>query len=231
MGNNPIFPTTKGVLRKLGGDVKRGKAIFNIALTDGSNYDVVVTGKELTVGETYTVITESGSFSAVCKDFDGGSLLGNLASINPSGENTGESFVVYVGVEKGEAYGVAVDQNGGSFIKVITPETIVPIDPKYLPGVCLPVVELTTMPTEEGAALSESESAAVQAAFDTGMPCVIKCTIHEDSVAQKTSSVFQHAQLTFSDGELSMFARADAGYIHQVVLNDGTWVFRIDVLG
>ena len=156
-----------------GGYVEQSRKIFNIALTDGSNYDVVVTGKELTVGETYTVITESGSFSAVCKDFDGGALLGNLASINPSGENTGESFVVYVGVEKGEAYGVAVDQNGGSFIKVITPETIHPIDPKYLPGVCLPVVELNIDAIiGEEVAFTDAENAALTACI--GMPFILK---------------------------------------------------------
>lgn len=167
------------------GYTEPGKAIFNIALTDGSNYDVVVTGKELTVGETYTVITESGSFSAVCKDFNGGALLGNLASINPSGENTGESFAVYVGVDKGEAFGVAVDQNGGSFIKITTPETIHPIDPKFLPGVCLPVVEIASAPYPESGTveLSAEESAKLDAAVAEGFPVVVKMTMFGMPVA------------------------------------------------
>lgn len=47
-----------------------------------------------------------------------------------------------------------------------------PIDPKYLPGVCLPVVELSTEPTVEGATLTKSESALMDAL--SGAPCIIK---------------------------------------------------------
>lgn len=56
-------------------------------------------------------------------------------------------------------------------------ETIHPIDPKFLPGVCLPVVELTTQPTAEGAPLTAEESANVQAALAMGVPCVVKFNI------------------------------------------------------
>ena len=38
----------------------------------------------------------------------------------------------------------------------------------------LPMVVLSTTPTEEGALLTEEECAAIQAAFDTGLPCIIK---------------------------------------------------------
>ena len=56
------------------------------------------------------------------------------------------------------------------------------IDPKYLPGVCLPVVELTTMiPISESsnvgseASLSDVENNALNNAV--GLPCVIKCSV------------------------------------------------------
>ena len=51
-------------------------------------------------------------------------------------------------------------------------ETIHPIDPKYLPGVCLPVVELETAVTSTQAALSEEDGAQMDAL--NGEPAVLK---------------------------------------------------------
>ena len=48
------------------------------------------------------------------------------------------------------------------------------IDPKYLPGVCLPVVELSTEIASGENVLTEAESAAINASFDYGLPLVIK---------------------------------------------------------
>lgn len=41
-------------------------------------------------------------------------------------------------------------------------------------GVCLPVVELSTKPTEEGAKLTAEESAKMDAVFALRLPCVVK---------------------------------------------------------
>lgn len=51
-------------------------------------------------------------------------------------------------------------------------ETIHPIDPKYLPGVCLPVVELETAVTSTQAALSEEDGAQMDTL--NGEPAVLK---------------------------------------------------------
>jgi hypothetical protein len=56
----------------------------------------------------------------------------------------------------------------------IEAETIHPIDPKFLPGVCLPVVELTTQPTEEGATLTDAENARMDAAAESETPIVVR---------------------------------------------------------
>lgn len=52
-------------------------------------------------------------------------------------------------------------------------ETIHPIDPKFIPGVCLPVVELSTIITG-GATFTDAENAALNEAAATGLPVVIK---------------------------------------------------------
>lgn len=70
----------------------------------------------------------------------------------------------------------AIDMNGGATCTISTPETIHPIDPKYLPGVCLPVVELSTA-FAGGATLSAEECALLDAAYEGNTPVVIKCNI------------------------------------------------------
>lgn len=59
-------------------------------------------------------------------------------------------------------------------------ETIHPIDPKYLPGVCLPVVEIGDMD-----AITASESVAFTAAAENGLPCVVKW-FSEDGTGMST---------------------------------------------
>lgn len=56
----------------------------------------------------------------------------------------------------------------GHRLRKLSFKTIVPIDPKFLPGVCLPVVEFTTEPTEDGAPLTAEEAAIVQNLYDGG---------------------------------------------------------------
>ena len=55
-------------------------------------------------------------------------------------------------------------------------ETIHPIKPEYLPGVCLPVVEITStaIPESDRVELTAEEKAQIEAALATGMPAVIK---------------------------------------------------------
>jgi hypothetical protein len=126
----------------------------------------------LEVGKTYTVKLDSGNYTAVCKEEtkDGitARTLGNT-SIYGEGEDTGESFLVSEVFTAEESVIIIVDRNQGTHAEIIdlAGETIHPIDPKYLPGVCLPVVEITDVSN-----ITTEESAKLTACI--GMPCVIK---------------------------------------------------------
>lgn len=61
------------------------------------------------------------------------------------------------------------DDEIGYVTRIEFTETIHPIDPKYLPGVCLPVVEIADV-----TAITATESAAITAAAENGLPCVLK---------------------------------------------------------
>lgn len=63
-----------------------------------------------------------------------------------------------------------------SEIHGILTETTTPISDKYLPGVCLPVVELETA-IGDMAPLAEADSAKLNKAAASSMPIVCKCTI------------------------------------------------------
>lgn len=53
-------------------------------------------------------------------------------------------------------------------------ETIHPVDPKYIPGAVLPVVELSTIPNSDGADLSAEEASAVNDCFAKRTPFIGK---------------------------------------------------------
>lgn len=60
--------------------------------------------------------------------------------------------------------------------KVETKETIHTINPKFLPGVCLPVVELSTT-LSPGASFTEEENAKLNAIWESGTPMVTNCIL------------------------------------------------------
>lgn len=66
---------------------------------------------------------------------------------------------------------------GSAYVLIWGNETIHPIDPKFIPGAVLPVVEITTELPEDGTetALTEVESAKLEEANAMKMPCVIRC--------------------------------------------------------
>lgn len=122
----------------------------------------------LTNGKTYFVTTESGTFSAICectyKSFETEAVL------------EGESFRYRV-VSSNDGIDIyfaeATDNNGGNtFIISGEVETVVPIDPKYLPGVCLPYVELEVLLGPEEVELSEADAEKMSTIGLT--PCIIK---------------------------------------------------------
>ena len=152
----------------------------------------------MTVGEAYTVKTDSGIYNAICKtaNIEGiaGVMLGNGSYMGM--EDTGESYFVFSTINEQIVF--AVDYNCGFHMTISTAETIVPIDPKFLPGVCLPVVELTTQPTAEGAALTEAE---IQALLSVGeSPCILKFNF--DPAGMRVSVLANYVGLLAANGKL-----------------------------
>ena len=65
-------------------------------------------------------------------------------------------------------------------------ETIHPIDPKFLPGVCLPVVEITTSHVQEATPLNEVDSATMEAMVESGAQFILVTMIVGGFVAGNT---------------------------------------------
>lgn len=136
----------------------------------------------LEVGKTYTVVVDSGKYEAVCKKIDGTTYLGNLYIVDPEvAEDTGECFFVGDLVTEEDRDGFCAFVTDGSTSISIETETIHPIDQKYLPGVCLPVVEIATQPTDEGAPLTAEESAKMDEVAAMGLPIVCRAKIDDEA--------------------------------------------------
>lgn len=118
-------------------------------------------------------------------------ILADAITLSESGGITflnadGASFVCIVTGDNdiGASPGTYATQNEWYYVsRIEVTETTTPIDPKYLPGVCLPVVELTTAPTEQGAQMSAEESAKLDEALALGLPIAVKGTMPDGTYA------------------------------------------------
>lgn len=100
--------------------------------------------------------------------------------------------------------------------------TVHMIDPKYLPGAVLPVVELKTTATAEGVALKEEDVAKLKA-IGFALPCVVKCTLASSGFPM--SFVAQGFFVDYGDGDILYIAtgKMDLG-------NDGKYGFTIGIV-
>ena len=85
-------------------------------------------------------------------------------------------------------------------------ETIHPIDQKYLPGVCLPVVEIADI-----SRLTESENSAVSACI--GMPCILK-TQYGTALCSYSFTSNVHMFFGMYAGEACVLVSADGATWH-----------------
>lgn len=195
MGNNPIFPTTKGILRKLGGEKISGKVLTWDGDTSGavesigeqfvkiydkymdlSKVDSVRVVATTGVSFSETVPSESLIVQTINEDDIKGlqTLIATVAE-----EETGLLVSIPAWGAAGLPEGVYVFAGPSLFrAETITfAETIVPIDPKYLGGVCLPVVELETVISGDSAetVLSAVDSAKMDAL--NGEACILKFSL------------------------------------------------------
>ena len=175
------------------GHIERQKVLLDVELVPnnvvgtGTFYGVEDTASNLLeVGKTYTVTTDSGTYTSVCQSTDATiKYLGNMELLDGNASTANGSFLVLLAYEDvaGESNAgwalVCLDGNYGSHMKIVGDETIHPIDQKFLPGVCLPVVEITSAAYPESGTveLSAEESVKLDAAVAEGFPVVVKMTI------------------------------------------------------
>lgn len=177
----------------------------------------------LVVGETYRVSVVGNEFYSTCKkttDPNGNECfyLGN--SLFLGGEDTGETFMVCEAQVDGAWSTTVVDTTGSSVCTVTAPEIYHTIDPKYLPpssGGGMPVVELTTVATEAGAELTESEIARFDEATANGSPFVLKCQADIESAIVDLSSVASLLTVHFSESEKMVSASIACGDLKAIV--------------
>lgn len=144
-------------------------------------------------GDTVTVVYDGVEYVRTAKlfpeEYNGlasGYYVGNLKFVG--GEDTGEPFALLSGFDRSYSNFLGfivvdtdnfVDLGGEEYsthrigCKTVA-ETIHPIDPKFLPGAVLPVVELSTVPSTEGSPLTEAETAAIVEMAQNSTPIVLK---------------------------------------------------------
>lgn len=177
---------------------------------------------ELPAAGTPVVITIDGvSYDDVVRYTANGYLgIGNFNRGGGAyGEDTGESYSLIMH-SRTSAWYFMCDTPGAHTVKVEIPEQVKTIDPKYLPdmGGGLPAVEITTEPTEEGAVLSEAESAELEAALNSAN---IIANLWLASINLIGPALLMRMEV----GDQVGFAGAYAAKALQIVKTDGVWRF------
>lgn len=202
MSYDPMFPTTKGILRKLGGDKISGKvytfngdttgletAYYNgiqfVMLADEyfdpntiEHITVSVSGSVVELSKDQFWIEEESDAIAtahvVLTEFQGATVP--IALIQKSNDGSQKAFCVLA------------DPNYQAYVtRVKFADTIVPVSKDYLGGVCLPVVEITTLPTLGTVPLSDAENAKLNEMAEIGTPFFAK--IHLEGTVLTISTV------------------------------------------
>lgn len=153
-------------------------------------------------------------------------FFGNMMLMG--GEDTGEPFVIMVNTANNIAMMFAIDTAekhtvGISFVK----EAVHTIEQKYLPGAVLPVVELKTVATTEGVALTDDESARLDECCASGVPVIVKANI---DLHGYTIGFVASMTVLYYLGDASGMA-ADVGH-YKISLDKstGSWVFGYQVM-
>ena len=99
-------------------------------------------------------------------------------------------------------------------------ETVHPINPKYLPGICLPIVKLTTDIPIVGndVEFTETEGALLAAAVTSEVPIIISCTFDSKPLV----AIFNYSIDT--DGTIVLFTKVAAYTLQILGFDDGVWV-------
>lgn len=173
---------------------------------------------------------EKTSYSELIFEDFLGALLVNIGKF---------TFVVCITAEAVEKIGVPqgtyVLGNPEAYVSEIVSVTIHTIDPKYIPGAVLPVVEISTVISEENnfvAMLSEEESAALEALSFS--PCIIKFSVDSPNSFGGTLEFSAYADCARPSGADSWGWMAECAQgTFQTMAEDGVWaaVFVVKTAG
>ena len=214
-----IGPLEKRVMHALGiqeGQI-RGKQVLGITeefifdvdeKTGVGNVWIDDQGLVLEHGKTYEVLVDGQSYRCqAIKDR-------NLYLLGSVGESYSD-YPFYINSDKDtiDLYVKGTENTHTVDIYEVN-ETIHPISDKYLPGVCLPVVELETVVANE-VMLSEADVAKLEKVI--GFPIVLKMT---NQAGEKMATLANY----FADGAANAFiTTGDASYIFMDEAGTGEW--------
>ena len=176
----------------------------------------------LEVDKQYTVTLNGEKYKckSVGEDMGGDGtsdvvLLGNIKLVFGMGYEDGEPWGIAYVPEDFTALAHKDGDIGPITISISEEvETIVPIDQKYLPGVCLPVVELSTT-FSVNTYLTDAEGKALDVAFEANTPIIIKCNIDLG-----TNAVFNNTAAVWSpviDNNANVFIASFGGVTLTIV--------------
>lgn len=167
---------------------------------------------------------------------NGMAILGNMEDMNALTPNTVTLIFDDTGMTVACIAEKAVDASQCRMrVSVSTFRKHIPIDPKYIQGAVLPVVELSTVISEENsfvAMLSEEESAALEALSFS--PCIIKFSVDSPNSFGGTLEFSAYADCARPSGADSWGWMAECAQgTFQTMAEDGVWaaVFVVKTAG
>ena len=179
-------------------------------------------------GDKFTVTWNGVEYTCVAYEFDDGSgmksvAFGNMGYI--TGEDDGVPFVhVVMPDENGNMMGgfvpTADEGFGGSVsIKMIT-EVVHPIEPKYVHGVIMPVVEIETEPNGDGVELSDADMERLKA-LNGAIPFVAKFSMDGLPIYAVMNGIN-----TIYEGQLALMASGSFRIAPTVKLEAGFYISK-----
>lgn len=177
------------------------------------------------VGKVYTVSVNGEKYQAEAKsaNFQGIDIvvLGNGYIYGL--EHTGEDWLIaYSAADQTCAFAWADGLEHDTTISVYQlTETLTPMNPKYLPGVCLPVVELSTIANEYGVEVTAEDAAKLDEVATMNVPIVCKIS---DSVGSFAAVLTRISNPDVPVGYNAVLSGNDITLIRSDDTVNATWV-------
>lgn len=189
------------------------------------------------LGKTYSVLWDGVKYNCTCVDFtlEGQILLylGNTAALG--GADTGEPFAILAQVVEGMC-GLnivgCVDENDHTCSIMGEAETVHTIDPKFIPGAVLPVVDLSVetisaMINAGETTAKDEEAAAIISAKEQGKAICINATVG----LRKFSTFANLVPTALVNHDVVYKADFGAGIVQIITNDDGTVTIKFTANG